>query len=53
MWNILGDGPLTSGQPISLSQMLEDEGVLAWQEQALCAQTDPGGIFSREGRLHS
>jgi len=49
MWNILGDGPLTSGQPISLSQMLEDEGVLAWQEQALCAQTDPEAFFPEKG----
>lgn len=27
----------------------EDDGVLAWQEQALCAQTDPEAFFPEKG----
>ena len=29
-----------------------EEGELSWQERSLCAQTDPGGVLPREGRLH-
>ena len=49
MWNILGDGPLAPVRHLSLTQMIEDEGVLAWQEQALCAQTDPEAFFPEKG----
>ena len=27
----------------------DDEGVLAWQDQALCAQTDPEAFFPEKG----
>ncbi len=47
MWNILGDGPLTTSGP-SLADML-DEGILGWQERALCAQTDPEAFFPEKG----
>ena len=45
MWNILGEGPLSTP---SLVDML-DEGLLAWQERALCAQTDPEAFFPEKG----
>ena len=28
---------------------LEDEGILGWQERALCAQTDPEAFFPEKG----
>lgn len=51
MWNLFGDGPLT------LALGFEDEddnfdksaGPLAWQERALCAQTDPEAFFPEKG----
>lgn len=58
MWNILGDGPLTSGVPAQapLSSPFAamfgpegDDGVLGWQERALCAQTDPEAFFPEKG----
>lgn len=59
MWNILGEGPLTSGVPeptprpegsIGLTDFFgEDEGALSWQERALCAQTDPEAFFPEKG----
>ncbi len=54
VWNILGDGPLTSPAPSAdqifpLSVIAEDEGVLGWQERALCAQTDPEAFFPEKG----
>lgn len=45
MWNILGDGPLTSP---TLADLLDD-GILAWQDRALCAQTDPEAFFPEKG----
>ncbi|OKL46390.1 transcription factor WhiB [Boudabousia liubingyangii] len=47
MWNILGDGDLVVDQ--FQSAFLEDDGVLAWQEYALCAQTDPEAFFPEKG----
>lgn len=47
VWNILGDGPLTSPE-YSLVDLL-DEGILAWQDRALCAQTDPEAFFPEKG----
>ncbi len=47
MWNLLGDGPLTSPS-LSLVEIL-DEGLLAWQDRALCAQTDPEAFFPEKG----
>ena len=40
--------PLT--QVVVRPEDVDDE--LGWQDQALCAQTDPGGVLPREGRLH-
>lgn len=44
MWNILGEGPLSFDESAYL-----DDGPLAWQEQALCAQTDPEAFFPEKG----
>lgn len=54
MWNVLGDGPLTTapardGQVFPLSFVSADEGALGWQERALCAQTDPEAFFPEKG----
>ncbi|WP_043499921.1 WhiB family transcriptional regulator [Georgenia sp. SUBG003] len=60
MWNILGDGPLTFGMPAETPQGGADvlrlvdldgpeEGALAWQDHALCAQTDPEAFFPEKG----
>lgn len=47
MWNILGDGPLTAPSLEYLNVL--DEGILAWQDRALCAQTDPEAFFPEKG----
>lgn len=55
MWNILGDGPLeySDDDDFALIQLLGgedvDDGPLAWQERALCAQTDPEAFFPEKG----
>jgi WhiB family redox-sensing transcriptional regulator len=53
MWNVLGDGPLTSASPsagiFALADADADEGALGWQERALCAQTDPEAFFPEKG----
>lgn len=63
MWNLLDDdGDLPSGArtpaPVTPGNVLplfaaapadEDEGLLAWQERALCAQTDPEAFFPEKG----
>lgn len=56
MWNILGDGPLTRPTDADEDEALlllfgddSDEGPLAWQERALCAQTDPEAFFPEKG----
>ncbi|SEE98401.1 WhiB family transcriptional regulator [Ruania alba] len=58
MWNILGEGPLTSGvpqpeprpeRPWSFGGVVEDDAALSWQERALCAQTDPEAFFPEKG----
>lgn len=61
MWNILGEGPLTDGMsaagpeprpaaaPLLFDAFSADEGVLGWQERALCAQTDPEAFFPEKG----
>ncbi|OKL50214.1 WhiB family transcriptional regulator [Boudabousia marimammalium] len=50
MWNILGDGDILS-TPLTADNVdyLFDDGLLAWQEQALCAQTDPEAFFPEKG----
>ncbi|MGO1560664.1 Sporulation regulatory protein WhiB [Actinomycetales bacterium JB111] len=54
MWNILGDGPLTSSWDETDLSELEHldhggEGPLSWQDRALCAQTDPEAFFPEKG----
>ncbi len=54
MWNILGDGPLTTGvaaegQGLYRLDDLLEETVLSWQDRALCAQTDPEAFFPEKG----
>ena len=56
MWNILGEGPLARTDEADDETMLflfggdeVDEGPLAWQERALCAQTDPEAFFPEKG----
>jgi WhiB family redox-sensing transcriptional regulator len=56
MWNVL-DGSLPSDvgrPPSSLATVVSlfvgaDEGLLGWQERALCAQTDPEAFFPEKG----
>ena len=39
-----------TSEPIYLAALGDDEtGVLAWQEQALCAQPDPEAFFPEKG----
>ena len=56
MWNILGEGPLARTDEADDQTLLflfggdeVDEGPLAWQERALCAQTDPEAFFPEKG----
>ena len=58
MWNLLDDDEdfssdartPPSGLVLPLfAGMGDDEGVLAWQEHALCAQTDPEAFFPEKG----
>jgi len=56
VWNILGDGPLERTDDADDEALLlllgdddPDEGPLAWQERALCAQTDPEAFFPEKG----
>ena len=48
MWNIYGEGPLDLA---SLDHTLPEagDGLLAWQEHALCAQTEPEAFFPEKG----
>jgi WhiB family redox-sensing transcriptional regulator len=61
MWNLLDDddqgfpsdartpAPTAGGNVLPLFADGEDEGLLAWQERALCAQTDPEAFFPEKG----
>jgi WhiB family redox-sensing transcriptional regulator len=51
VWNILGDGPLTTATATELYDLddLTEESVLGWQDRALCAQTDPEAFFPEKG----
>lgn len=50
MWNIFGEGAITL-TVIPGSEAYEDalDGPLAWQRDALCAQTDPEAFFPEKG----
>lgn len=50
MWNIFGEGPLDLASLLGPQNPLElEQGPLAWQERALCAQTDPEAFFPEKG----
>ncbi|WP_062071637.1 WhiB family transcriptional regulator [Demequina sediminicola] len=57
MWNIYdGAVPSDAGQAtpslasvVDIFDGVEDDGPLAWQERALCAQTDPEAFFPEKG----
>lgn len=49
MWNILGDGPLTWSDASDVEEFARIDGPLAWQQHALCAQTDPEAFFPEKG----
>lgn len=36
-------------QLLHLNAQVDDDGALAWQERALCAQTDPEAFFPEKG----
>lgn len=56
MWNILGDDNSKDAVPVEDAGSVlplfvagDDDGELAWQERALCAQTDPEAFFPEKG----
>jgi len=56
VWNILGDGPLQRTEEVDDETLVLlfggdvfEGGPLAWQERALCAQTDPEAFFPEKG----
>lgn len=49
MWNIFGDGSIMPSMPSVEDIDKFDLVPLSWQEQALCAQTDPEAFFPEKG----
>ena len=55
MWNLFdGDMPSEASEAplasvVNIFEVAEDDGPLAWQERALCAQTDPEAFFPEKG----
>lgn len=61
MWNLLDDddegfpsdakvvGSVSASNVLSLFGEPEDDGLMGWQERALCAQTDPEAFFPEKG----
>jgi len=60
MWNVLGEDqgafPSDAGRPaetvapvLPLFGEVVDDGLMGWQERALCAQTDPEAFFPEKG----
>ena len=57
MWNLYeGSMPSDAGKPapalatvVDIFDAVDDDGPLAWQERALCAQTDPEAFFPEKG----
>jgi WhiB family redox-sensing transcriptional regulator len=48
MWSLLDDeGPFPPVLPLFGTP--EDDGIMGWQERALCAQTDPEAFFPEKG----
>jgi len=48
VWNILGDGPI-EWSDADVEALPFSDGPLAWQQHALCAQTDPEAFFPEKG----
>lgn len=44
MWNIFGEGKIEFSDAA-----FDGDGPLSWQQQALCAQTDPDAFFPEKG----
>ncbi|PID97530.1 MAG: transcription factor WhiB [Actinobacteria bacterium] len=49
MWNIFGDGPISWSDTDESPDVAYLDGPLAWQQHALCAQTDPEAFFPEKG----
>ena len=50
MWNIFGEGAVAfTVVRGSVADPALDDGPLAWQQEALCAQTDPEAFFPEKG----
>lgn len=50
MWNIFGEGAVAlTVVPDGSSAVDDHEGPLSWQQDALCAQTDPEAFFPEKG----
>ena len=46
MWNIFGEGPIAWNEEPADYVL---DGLFAWQELAVCAQTDPESFFPEKG----
>lgn len=46
MWNIFGEGAIAWSDDTAADVL---DGPLAWQQMALCAQTDPEAFFPEKG----
>ncbi len=50
MWNIFGEGEIVFTPASEVDRTVDVfDGPLAWQHQALCAQTDPEAFFPEKG----
>jgi WhiB family redox-sensing transcriptional regulator len=56
VWNVLGEGPISCGAPVAAAGAdvvaliaADDAEPINWQEEALCAQTDPEAFFPEKG----
>ncbi len=49
MWNIFGDGPSSGPRMPTRRSTPALTAPLAWQQHALCAQTDPEAFFPEKG----
>ncbi|MDO4258844.1 MAG: WhiB family transcriptional regulator [Actinomycetaceae bacterium] len=49
MWNIFGEGPIQWSTTDDVDAYPLLDGPLAWQQFALCAQTDPEAFFPEKG----
>ena len=50
MWNIFGEGGIRFSEGAEPSPFEDaEDGPLAWQRDALCAQTDPDAFFPEKG----